>query len=231
MLAGGSLTCDRLTCAIEFPTSRTRACPGVPVTMIASSCSALRESWRVVVVLWSGSTTRCAVATLYPIASTRNSRGPTGTFNSVNVPPGPVRVPIVMPTSETSAPTIGSPVVTEVTLPSMVPVCAARRVTAGRHSNDAATAIRKDRTRIMIGSPLKQERCGNPHIGFTGGNGTGGQTVSRLAESGRRDSNPRPPGPKPGALPDCATPRLTTKNVEKKTSKELRQDNYVKKTT
>src|SRR4029077_21112692 len=23
----------------------------------------------------------------------------------------------------------------------------------------------------------------------------------------RRDSNPRPPGPKPGALPDCATPR------------------------
>src|SRR5437867_4485921 len=65
-----------------------------------------------------------------------------------------------MPTSETSAPTIGSPVVTEVTLPSMVPVCAARRVTAGRHSNDAATAIRKDRTRIMIGSSLKQERCG-----------------------------------------------------------------------
>ncbi len=53
----------------------------------------------------------------------------------------------------------------------------------------------------------------------------------RVAESGRRDSNPRPPGPKPGALPDCATPRLTTKNVEKKTSKELRQDNYVKKTT
>ena len=29
----------------------------------------------------------------------------------------------------------------------------------------------------------------------------------RLTESGRRDSNPRPPGPKPGALPDCATPR------------------------
>src|SRR5437867_2894288 len=28
-----------------------------------------------------------------------------------------------------------------------------------------------------------------------------------MDESGRRDSNPRPPGPKPGALPDCATPR------------------------
>lgn len=25
--------------------------------------------------------------------------------------------------------------------------------------------------------------------------------------SGRQDSNLRPPGPKPGALPDCATPR------------------------
>ncbi len=27
--------------------------------------------------------------------------------------------------------------------------------------------------------------------------------------SGRRDSNPRPSGPKPDALPDCATPRLS----------------------
>ena len=26
--------------------------------------------------------------------------------------------------------------------------------------------------------------------------------------SGRRDSNPRPSGPKPDALPGCATPRL-----------------------
>lgn len=26
--------------------------------------------------------------------------------------------------------------------------------------------------------------------------------------SGRQDSNLRPPGPKPGALPGCATPRL-----------------------
>src|SRR5437899_8764281 len=32
-------------------------------------------------------------------------------------------------------------------------------------------------------------------------------TQQQFAESGRRDSNPRPPGPKPGALPDCATPR------------------------
>ena len=29
-----------------------------------------------------------------------------------------------------------------------------------------------------------------------------------LFKSGRQDSNLRPPGPKPGALPDCATPRL-----------------------
>ena len=28
-----------------------------------------------------------------------------------------------------------------------------------------------------------------------------------LSWSGRQDSNLRPPGPKPGALPDCATPR------------------------
>ena len=26
--------------------------------------------------------------------------------------------------------------------------------------------------------------------------------------SGREDSNLRPPGPEPGALPDCATPRI-----------------------
>ena len=30
--------------------------------------------------------------------------------------------------------------------------------------------------------------------------------------SGREDSNLRPPGPKPGALPDCATPRLNVSN-------------------
>ena len=32
-------------------------------------------------------------------------------------------------------------------------------------------------------------------------------TAPRQAESGRQDSNLRPPGPKPGTLPDCATPR------------------------
>ncbi len=33
--------------------------------------------------------------------------------------------------------------------------------------------------------------------------------------SGRQDSNLRPPGPKPGALPACATPRLNlTKSDE-----------------
>jgi hypothetical protein len=31
--------------------------------------------------------------------------------------------------------------------------------------------------------------------------------------SGRQDSNLRPPGPKPGALPACATSRLPQKNV------------------
>jgi hypothetical protein len=32
---------------------------------------------------------------------------------------------------------------------------------------------------------------------------------ARLEEwSGREDSNLRPPGPEPGALPDCATPRM-----------------------
>ncbi|CAN0573316.1 unnamed protein product, partial [Laminaria digitata] len=30
--------------------------------------------------------------------------------------------------------------------------------------------------------------------------------------SGRRDSNPRPSGPKPDALPGCATPRMNRLN-------------------
>ena len=33
--------------------------------------------------------------------------------------------------------------------------------------------------------------------------------VEKKEWSGRRDSNPRPSGPKPDALPGCATPRLT----------------------
>ena len=33
-------------------------------------------------------------------------------------------------------------------------------------------------------------------------------THRRLNLSGWQDSNLRPPGPKPGALPDCATPRI-----------------------
>ncbi len=34
------------------------------------------------------------------------------------------------------------------------------------------------------------------------------QRAKKEEWSGRRDSNPRPSGPKPDALPDCATPRL-----------------------
>lgn len=34
--------------------------------------------------------------------------------------------------------------------------------------------------------------------------------IYALFTSGRQDSNLRPPGPKPGALPDCATPRNQT---------------------
>ena len=33
--------------------------------------------------------------------------------------------------------------------------------------------------------------------------------IRYLCWSGRRDSNSRPSGPKPDALPDCATPRET----------------------
>src|SRR3954452_3880786 len=33
------------------------------------------------------------------------------------------------------------------------------------------------------------------------------QICSALPRSGRQDLNLRPPGPQPGALPDCATPR------------------------
>jgi hypothetical protein len=45
---------------------------------------------------------------------------------------------------------------------------------------------------------------------LVGGSGTGTRKtpIRRLfVESGRQDLNLRPPGPQPGALPDCATPR------------------------
>src|SRR5438874_6058264 len=42
-------------------------------------------------------------------------------------------------------------------------------------------------------------------------------------ESGREDSNLRPPAPKAGALPDCATPR--TPRALKRTSKRRQQLN------
>jgi hypothetical protein len=35
----------------------------------------------------------------------------------------------------------------------------------------------------------------------------------RAIPSGRRDSNPGPPAPKAGALPDCATPRCTSQQL------------------
>ncbi len=35
------------------------------------------------------------------------------------------------------------------------------------------------------------------------------ETGSNVTPSGRRDSNPGPPAPKAGALPDCATPRTS----------------------
>ena len=41
-------------------------------------------------------------------------------------------------------------------------------------------------------------------------------TISReVLMSGRQDSNLRPPGPKPGALPACATPRYFLKQVSR----------------
>ena len=43
----------------------------------------------------------------------------------------------------------------------------------------------------------------------------------RRAQSGRQDSNLGPPGPKPGTLPDCATPR-TTLNFPKGSAKLLK---------
>ena len=39
-------------------------------------------------------------------------------------------------------------------------------------------------------------------------------TGLEVTESGRRDSNPGPPAPKAGALPDCATPRLSDNNLD-----------------
>ena len=39
--------------------------------------------------------------------------------------------------------------------------------------------------------------------------------------SGRQDSNLRPPGPKPGALPDCATPRFANSAAKVHTFAEV----------
>ena len=64
MLAGGSLTCERLTCAIEFPISRTRAWPAVPVTTTASSWSRLGASCTVTVLTLSPLTVSRSVTTL-----------------------------------------------------------------------------------------------------------------------------------------------------------------------
>ena len=62
MFAGGSFTCDRFTCAIELPTSRTRASPAVPVTTTASSCNTLGVSWTLVWLTWSALTVSRSVA-------------------------------------------------------------------------------------------------------------------------------------------------------------------------
>src|ERR671925_421691 len=35
-------------------------------------------------------------------------------------------------------------------------------------------------------------------------------SLHNFTQSGRRDSNPGPPAPKAGALPDCATPRTAS---------------------
>ena len=43
----------------------------------------------------------------------------------------------------------------------------------------------------------------------TAGTGNRRALGLRFCRSGRGDSNPRPPAPKAGALPDCATPRMT----------------------
>ena len=38
--------------------------------------------------------------------------------------------------------------------------------------------------------------------------------AAKLNLSGWRDSNPRPPRPERGALPDCATPRISAAKVK-----------------
>src|SRR5713226_4048468 len=97
------------------------------------------------------------------MARMRSSRGPTGTFNSVKLPSAPVRVPTLMLGIVTSAPAMGSPVRSAVTLPWIVPVCAASG-TARRDSNDAtATAARSPE--ILGGQHQTRDGIGRLQLG------------------------------------------------------------------
>src|SRR6185503_10608872 len=69
----------------------------------------------------------------------------------------------------------------------------------------------------LFGFVLKHPQLGlgsaRLHRGASGLEDTCGHDLSRSTPtgewSGQQDSNLRPPGPKPGALPDCAMPRLS----------------------
>src|SRR6267378_1314781 len=183
------------------------------------------------------------------MASTRISRSPAGTLTRVKRPPVPVRVPMFVPPIVTSAPAIASPVTAFLTAPSTVPVCAAR---AGGTLSDGpsmiATAIRA--RAVLSGQYDEREGIGPAPVGGCVGNVTGGKRCQGVRpggfepptnslegccsihlsygrgitpKSGRRDSNPRPPGPKPGALPDCATPR----NARRLDAQTRRKSYYV----
>ena len=99
--------------------------------------------------------------------------------------------------------------------------CARRR--DGRRSGEAGTVARSRQPwRLAAGAPglrgrsmyCPSERTAAPQARRSGSSTApaarsfvSARSPGGLLESGRQDLNLRPPGPQPGALPDCATPR------------------------
>jgi hypothetical protein len=84
-----------------------------------------------------------------------------------------------------------------------------------RHRSDAVE-YRIEQHAEALAERLARLRCVTTIV-TTGAGGAGNEkprsreaeTGSDVTQSGRRDSNPGPPAPKAGALPDCATPRTS----------------------
>ena len=74
------------------------------------------------------------------MSNTWSCEVPAGTLSSTNLPSAPVRVPMLVPTMATWAPSTGSPLPADVTRPSMVPVWAAAGAVISTKPTTSASA-------------------------------------------------------------------------------------------